>query len=400
MKRYFLTQCKRLLRPLPGVLLAMVFLLGCLSLVFSFASKKTLLSEENQKIQLAMVGTSDDPILSMGLMALEAYDTSRLSMDIAPMEEQEAMDALAAGKIAAYVVIPEGFVTQAYKGDILPLKFVSTAGASGLVSIFKTEFTGVITHMLITAQKGTYAMADIAKDNGIRLKGNMDEMALKYAEYVFHRDQLYRVEDLGIKDELGMLASMMCGFCVVFLCLFCLPFAPQMIRKDHQLSRMLAAGGRPAFLQALADFAAYGLCLLALVTVILTGAAVCVPKAVEPVGFFPLLWRMGAVTFFFASMSYLIYTLATDLIGGVLVQFFLSTALCFVGGCLYPVYFFPVSVQEAAAWLPSAMGRTLLSTGITQADPTRPLLILLLGSLVCFLLGALVHCHRTKEVGQ
>ena len=399
MRRYFLTRCKQLLRSLPGVLLAMALLLGCLGGIFFAASQSAVLSEENSKVRLAMVGTAEDPLLSMGLMALEAYDTSRLTLEITPMEEQQAADALANGTIAAYVVIPEGFVTEAYRGNILPLRFVSSAGATGLVSIFKTEFTKVITHMLIAAQKGTYAMADMAMDSGIALHGHMDDISLHYAEYVFYRDRLYTVTTLGVSDSLGALPSLMCGICVVFLCLLSLPFAPQMIRKDHHLSRMLAASGVAPFRQALADFAAYALSLLALVFLLLAGAGLCLPKAVEPVGFFPLFWRMGVVTVVFAALSFLLYNLSSDLIGGVLVQFFLTVALCFAGGCLYPVYFFPVALQRVGSFLPTATASTLLSTGVSGNPPTAALLLLGGYGALFFLIGAGVYCRRTKEVG-
>lgn len=398
MKQYFLIQWKRLLRPLPGVLLVLVILLGCLSAVFTITAKKSILGDENQKVEVALVGAADDPFLQMGLMAVEAYDTSRLTLNIQQLTLEEAKTALARGKIAAYVTVPENFLDEALSGNVMPLDFVTTAGASNLVSIFKTEFTRVLTRIIVDAQKGTYAMAYIATDHKISTRGHMDAISIGYAEFVFFRDRMYHVENLGIADALDMTTSMMCGITVLFLSLFCLPFAPQLIRNQVHLGRMLKARGRPAFFQAAADFFTYAITLLALMGLLLCGAAVCLPGAVEPVGFWALLWRLTIISITFSATSYLLYNLVTDLVSGVLLQFFLTTALCFVSGCMYPTFFFPVGVQEAAKWLPPAAARTLLSTAVTYESHTTPLLLLLGVSLVCFLGGALRYCRRIKEV--
>ena len=91
-----------------------------------------------------------------------------------------------------------------------------------------------------------------------------------------------------------------------------------------------------------------------------------------------------------AAVSYLVYSLVSDLISGVLLQFFVSLALCFVSGCLYPVYFFPSGVQRVAAWLPTGAARNYL------AGAPWGLAVTLGYVLVLFLLGSFLRCRKIR----
>ncbi len=384
-------------RYLIGALLAALVLLGGLFAVFSLLVQQSVAQENNQKFDVAIVGYTDDPFLQMGLNALTAFDSSRFSLNILQMETQEAAGALARGEIAAYVVVPDNFVDNAMRGEILPLQFVSTTGAAGLVSIFKSELTGVFSQILLSAQKGVYGMAEVIEDNDKSYGNIMDDMSIRYATYVFSRDKLYSVDELGIADALGLEGYLLCGLSVLFLLLCCLPYAPLMIRKDTALARMQAAKGRPAFRQCLVDMAVYTLALFAMLLILLL-IGVCIMGDKLP--FLSVVLAAIPVVILAAALSYMLYCLSTDLVGGILLMFFTTLALCFVSGCLYPVYFFPVRVQQIAAWLPTGLARTQLAGCITGVPAGLTSLWLLLYSLLFFLVGSFVSVRRIKEVAH
>ena len=397
MERYFWMQSKRLGKSLPGALLAALILLGSLLGIFSLVVQQDAQSVENQKFPVALVGYTDEPFLQMGLTALAAFDSTRFSLDIQQMELKQAQDALARGDISAYVEIPEGFIEEALKGRILPLKFVSTTGAAGLVSIFKDEITEVISQILLSAQKGVYGMESAVWENHLTLGNNMDRMSIRYADYVFVRDKIYSLEELGIADALGLEGYLLCGLSVLFLLLCCLPFAPMLIHKDLSLQQMLRAKGRAGFLQTLSELGAYSLSLFIMVLVLLLGAEIFAGSRFP---FGAVLLRVIPVVLMAASLSYMLCCLSTDLTGGLVLQFFTVLALCLISGCLYPVYAFPVGVQRVAAWLPAGMARSLLSGSIT-GQGTGWLPVWLLGySLAFFLIGSFVSTRRIKGVGR
>lgn len=392
MGAYFLLQCKRIARYLPGAFLAMLVLLGGLLTAFSAVVQQDAQSADNQKFQVGLVGTAGDTMVQMGLAALKTFDSTQLSMEIVEMTEPEAHAALEKGAIGAYIVIPESFVDQAMQGRILPLKFVSTIGAANVVSVFKEEVTEVISVLLLESQRGVYGMQGAMKANGIGGRGKkMDALAFTYVEYVLARDRTYSLQELGISDFMGLEEYLLCGLAVLFLLLVCLPFAPLMIRKDLSLNRMLTARGQSALGQALCDLAAYfaGLLAMLLVLLVLSHAFGQPFRSADLLSFLPV---VGLV----AAFSFLLYTLSDDLISGVLLQFFLSLALCFVSGCMYPVYFFPVQVQKLAAWLPTGAARSQLSQCLT-GEETGALPILLGYILVFTLIGVALRVRRVKE---
>ena len=389
MGRYCLLQCKRIARFLPGAFLALLVLLGGLMTVFS-----VMINQENpkdQKFLVAMVGTADDMMIQLGLTTLRTFDSTQLSMEILEMTEPEAHAALEKGTIGAYVVIPENFVEEAMYGRIIPLKFVSTVGAAGVVSVFKEEVTDVVSLLLLESQRGVYGMQGAMKSQDIGGRGaKMDELAFTYVEYILARDQIYSLQELGISNATGLADYLLCGLLVLFLMLACLPFAPLMIRRDMALERMLSSRGYSPLLQSLCERLVYmaGLLLLAL-AIGLPAKALLPQLSLDLLGLVP-------VIFMVCCLSYLLYTLAADLIGGVLVQFFTTLALCFVSGCMYPVYFFPLSVQKLAGWLPTGAARNQLTASLTGGS-YEGLWLLWAYGLAFALVAVILRRHRVKE---
>lgn len=387
-----------MIRYLPGVLCVVLILLGGLLGAYSVMVQQQSRSSENQKIRVAMVGTAEDTFVQMGLAALKSFDSTQFAMELLEMEEDAAHRALQQGKIGAYIVIPENFVDEAMEGRILPLKFVSTTGAAGVVSVLKEEVTDVISVLLLESQRGVYGMQGAMKDNDLGGRGKkMDALSLNYVEYVLARDKAYSLRELGIADELGLEGYLLCGVAVLFLMLACLPFAPLMIRRDLSLSRMLAARGRGMCRQTLCDLGVYALGLMAVVFLLLGAAGGLLGDRMEQLDMTQLLIRMVPVLVMVVSYSFMLYALSSDLIGGVLLQFFATLAMCFVSGCMYPVYFFPVGVQKLAAWLPAGIARSHLAGSITGASDPQALLMLLGYSGVFCLVGVLARLRCAKE---
>ena len=396
MGRYFQLQCKRMLRYLPGVLLATLILLGAMLLIFQLLVGQSNTGEENQKVAIALCGETDHPFLQMGITAMTSFDSSKMALEVLEMEEAEATHALASGNIAAYAVIPEGFVDAAFAGDIMQIKFCSTTGATGMVSLLKEELSRVVSDLLLNSQEGVYGMWDALVDNGLydRTDGQMDRMALVYVDYILVRDRMYTVTELGIGDDLGLEGYLLCGLGVLFLLLICLPFASVMIPGDPALGRMLCSKKKSPWKQALCDFLAYTVILLCLLLTFVVAAKVCFPDAVTVERVF----RGLPVLLFAAAFSFMVYSLSRDIIGGVMLQFFVSVVLCFASGCLYPVHFFPVQVQQLAQWLPTGLARSQLASCITGSAPDWTLLALLSDCAVMIAIGVISRVRHIQGV--
>ena len=401
MVKYFSVQGKRLLRYLPGALLIALLLLIGIGLAFQLILNQNANSDQQQRVQIAVSGQTDDVFLQMGLSALNSFDNSRFAMELIEMDTDSAKKALARGEIAAYIVIPEGFMDAAFRGEVIPLDFVSTTGSADLISIFKEELGTAISNLLVYSQKGVFGLWDAMHENGLdeKLPGQMDALSLVYVDYILARDNVYKVQELGISDALGFEQYLICGLAVLLLLLICLPFASAMINNDPSLGRMLQAKGISAIGQALCEYVVFA-AMLVLISAVLIGSA-SIAGIVTDTGL--SLWDAVVcilpVLFVVTSFSFMLYSFTGQMISGILLHFFMSLAMCFVSGCMYPVYFFPSSIQRLAAWLPTGLARTQLSACFTGAEPEATLL--LLGySLVFLCVGIFLRRHRIKEVVQ
>ena len=157
------------------------------------------------------------------------------------------------------------------------------------------------------------------------------------------------------------------------------------------MERLLKSRGVGAISQTVCELGAYILFLLLLSALLLPVFSAFSLKGI--LHLIPLVFCIGTV-------SYLIYNLSRDLVSGVLLQMVVAVAMCFVSGCFYPVYFFPLSVQNMAKFLPAAVAREHLSVLLTQQESTGSGLILAATGAVCLVLCLLIRHLRIKGVKE
>jgi ABC-type uncharacterized transport system permease subunit len=251
----------------------------------------------------------------------------------------------------------------------------------------------LIETMLIEAQKGIYGSGNALDDYGLDGGKIVGQISLEYVDLVFSRSRMYTVTEMKKFDGLGMGGYMLSGLCVVLFLLVCLTFAPVMIRPDQSLARVLAAKRRPAVAQVLCDFAVYMVGVLGVAAVIWL---LVVVKAGQGI---PLLTVLRCVPALFAlsAMSFLLYEASSDLISGVILQFFVALVLSFISGCLYPITFFPDSVQRLSNWLPTGLARLQLAGCILGKSSMETTMVLL--GFGCAFLAVTIVIRRIKVSG-
>lgn len=391
MWKYFLLQLKRILKLLPYVGLAALVLFGGLLLVLNGIVESFSDDDANTRLPIAIVGQVEDSYFDMGIAALQSIDSSRYAIEVLEMEEDAARAALEKGDIAAYVVIPDGFVDAALNGKVMTIDYVTTVGARGLVSMFKDEITHVISDIVLSCQRGMYGIkgAYTALDIG-GYGRHMNSLSVSYVELVLVRSRTYEVEELGIRDQLGLEGYLFSGICVVFFALSVLPFGQMLIRQDLSLNRILASRRCGVVTQTIFEFLAFFigyvfvlLCAFALVTFGLRIFDIDLQWLFGNVTIQRILYLLPALLLV-SSFAYMLYGLSTNLVGGMLMQFFVAAAMCFAGGCMYPVTFFPASLQSIAQYLPHSVARECVSGLLVGSTPPGAL-VSILGYSVLFI---------------
>lgn len=391
MKRYIISQFKRGLHLIPGLVVVAAILFTCLGFVFTAVTKSA--EEENQtRLRIGMVGIVGDTYLELGLAALQMMDATQFSMEIVAMDEEAAIAALAKSEISAYVVIPDGFMEAAMSGTIIPIEFHSDANAKNFATFIKEEITAIVEDIVLASQKGAFGVGNalIASGNHHLAGRHSTDSTFEYVKYILNRGQIYEVSTLGISSELTLPQYLLCGLCILLFLLCSLPLAPFLIKKDLSLEQVLWSKGFTPARQVLMEAAVYFLFLLipgALLLLTLKQMSVLAPGA-----FFTALPAFFALS----TMMFFLFQLSRDYISGILLPFFTSLCLAFVSGCIYPVYFFPVALQKLSAFLPTGLARNQLSACLTGSSHTNTATLLLYG--IAFLILSILF-RRKKLTG-
>ena len=392
MVRYFLLRSKQFLRMLVWVIAASVLLGLCAAGAGTALIRQEAEGESQQKYRVALCGITDDPLLQLGITALQTFDETRHSVVLTTMQEPDAVQALEAGTLNAYVVIPEGFLTSALQGDVKTLRYVTAPGGTAVAKLFESEITAVIGQILLTAQKGSYGGYFALADNGAegQALAVLNELCLEYIELAFLRTRLYSVQTLGVGNGLELTEYLTCGLAVCVIFLLSLPFIPISVQTDVAVNRMLAARGCPAWVQACVDLG----CLL--LGVLISVSAVLLLPIVAGVELCVAWGDVLPVVFLATVVGFFICSLARDVISAVCLQFLVVIAMCFVSGCLYPAYFLPMMLRNLAAWLPTGLCRVYLTGCVTGADTAALGWILVAG----ILLAAAAVGIRSRRIRQ
>ncbi len=377
---YFSLQFKRALKTLPAVLCVSALLFLSLGMILTGVINKDNNSEEKTKFSIGIVGDTSESYLGLGVAAVETLDSSRFAIDFKEMTEREAKQALEAGKLSAYVLIPEGFVEAAVHGDIQKITYVTTPGAVGLTTILKNEIASFISEVLVHSQKGVYAAGAVMKDEGLKNRSEiMDNMAIEYFSFILGRSNIYRTEIAGVSDSLSLGGYFVCGLPVFFLFIWGISSCFLFARRDTALSEMLSVKGCRSFIQIAGEYLAYLLLMLIMLLVIFLAV---LPFASQLSGLVPEFAGADisfALSFFvrlipcaamIAAIQFLIYESVSGMIAGVLAQFVSAIVLSYIGGCLYPIGFFPDMIAKLSLFLPSGLARAYMTSFLAGDNGT------------------------------
>lgn len=402
MKNYFALQIKRAAKQLPSVVIVTLLLFLGLATVLYGVLSSFFGREGNHRYYVALVGDTDDTYLQWGLAAVQSIDDSRFSLEFVEMEEDAAKKALGKGEISAYVVFPEGFMEMAVTGIIEPITYVTAAGAEGITSIFKKEITELVTDIVVYSQKGVYGLQDALVANGTEqdMYTYMTELSLEYAELIFYRDTLYTVKELGVSDNLSTPQYYICAICVLMLMLVGIPFATIYIKSDYAFYRLLCSRGYSPFKQIVCEYLAHGLCLLLQAGIILLVARQIVMRFPGFLGYFPqnIGVRIIPVIIMIAAWNILLFEISENMVSGMIMHFFAVIGLCYVSGCIYPIYALPKVIQKFTMWLPTGLARGHLASCFTRNAAGGSLMGLIAYGIVFLGIAWRVRSRKTARV--
>ena len=407
MKRYFGLQLKRLMKNFPFALTVVIVLFISLVIIFSSFVNMNEASDENQTFKIGISGDTDNQFFQIGKSALETFDSSRFSISFVELSELEAEKQLQKGEISAYAVMPEGFIEDALAGKVGKIKYVTSTGSVGLVSIFKNEITKVVQEILTCSQKGVFGLEEALVDNGQDdlVRKHINKINIEYIELIVSRGEMYTVEELGISDGLSLPQYLLCGITVLYVFIIGLPYVGGIVKKDLSLQKVISAKGYGFFKQLTSETCAYMVVLLCSVVAILSAVAIiCVTypsvlknETLEILDLLKFAIQILPVVFLAASFCIMIFEFTDNIVSAVLLQFFLAVSLCYITGCLYPIYTFPVAVQKMAPFLPMGSARVYLQNCVAGEFSFASMIRVVLFAVLFFVVTLLVRKYKINK---
>ncbi|MBR3971784.1 MAG: ABC transporter permease [Ruminococcus sp.] len=407
MKKFLYLQLKRMLKFLPFVLIVVLCLLIGLSAFLTGITSYFTESEDKKPITIGLTGDTGDDYMQLGMAALKTLDDTRFTINLEDMTEEEAEKRLSAGKILAYVVFPENFIENALSGSLEKVRYVTTSGAGNVTTLFKNEICKVITNIMIYSEKGTYAIAHALSDNAMGSSSwdTAFELTAQYIKAIIDRSDVYRVEELGFSSGLDIIEYFVCGITVLLLFLMGLPYAIIHIKKDYALNRLLLSRGHSCISQLMCEFISHLSAMLILVITVFSllfigGNTISGLSAIiNNSSLIMFLIRLLPVVIMLSAFNIMCFELSDNIIGGMLIHFFVCLSMCYVAGCMYPIYTFPVIIQKLSVFLPTGMATNWLSDNFTNNFSFKSL-IGLVAYIILFLSVALIIRKRKTENKQ
>lgn len=369
MKKYLHFALKRAFCLYPAILrISAITLAGILLAVALFANKIGM-AEQTRKFRIGVVGDAAGSYLGVGISALRNIDSSRFAVELVEMEEADAVRALDAGEITGYLSLPEDFLEGIIYGKNHPARFVLLGGPEGFGTVLTGEVVAMVSDLVTESQRALYALQTLAEQTGEtdEIGEKVEKLNIEFIRQVLGRDGAYTIEELGALDALSTGGYYFCAMYVLFLLLWGLFCIRLLHGQNMDFHRLLSARGWGSGVQVGSEYLSYtGITFLTLLLFSLPislGLRGGIIRELADWGVFSAVGFVAGslpVCLMLCAMHIFLYEITEGTVSAAMLQFIVALAMAYLCGCLYPLPFFPDSVQRIGGLLPAGMASAYL----------------------------------------
>lgn len=362
-----------------------------------FALKIGTTSKSQSRIGVGIVGSIENRYMKLGVEMLNNMDASRFSIKFINMDEAAAKKSLKAGEIIGYFKIDKDFIDALEKGENRPVEYISSG--AGMISALSKEVASVFSTLLVNSERAIYATDNYLIDHPQvynRERANT-EFNIELLKNVMSRGKIYDVKSIDTVSGLSDTDNYICGMSVLFMMLTGLGLGGLLCEKNESLLRVLKSRGLSYGDSLIADMFVISLYIILTVLIFTGGMALTgaiLPGNYNSVNLFEYCKDIVFLSVMFASMHLFIYEIIYKRIVAVLTELLLGISLGYIGGCIYPISFFPDIIRKLSIFLPSGAGIQVLSDGMGYSVDIFCFIIILVYSIL-FIGG--VYALRNKR---
>ena len=429
-------EIKRALGRLPQLLAGVVVLLFLTGTTALFASRALYGEQASGRIPVGVVLPEEELLAKKALSMIASLDSVNSLCDFLYLDRAGAMEGLKAGKLSAVMDVPEGLVRGIMEGTNVPVRIIFPQEAGVESRIFQ-ELTDAGAGTLSAAQAGIYAGNQLCRSYGLESRIPLLEADLNriFLSYSLPREDYFRHSLVNATGDLTTVAFYAASAYVLVLLLGAVPVSGYLLPSPMVLARKLRLAGVGPLSQVLARTAGLGVLFLAgSVELFLAAAALGAWGSLaggwsgqsgagtggsqsgagiggSRAGGWNLLseaapWDSLAdklllaaalvlVCLAAAALVVLVYRLAGNLLGGILLLFLLATAQHFLAGGYLPLVFLPATVKGLAPLLPS--GILMDGAGMMLTAQWNPAVFGRLAMLLAVAVALAALCQKGGE---
>jgi len=405
--RYFASRLKGHIKAAPIVILVSLLTAAAIAFLASAVVREATSGEDKDKLfKVGIVGDMDQKYLALVVDTMRNLDDSRLSIDFVNMDEDEARDELLSGGVIGYLVIPDGFIAAAARGEFIPAYYVTEGADTALGDALVSEFIGVAERLADETQKGVFGAERYFIDNGSNRKTVdrlTDGYTLSYAEYILNRNSTLDIDLVGEAVSLPLGGYYFSAFILFFAMLFGIGCASHLVKRDYSLPKLLASRRVGALSQILCEFAAYFIfSFVFLAAITAAGGAVAGDPAISDIfggksfaDYLRFALYLAPACAMIAAFQILLYECVDGVVSGILLQFTAAIFTAYVSGYFYPSTFFPMTIQKIARVLPGGVAFSYAKGFFTEEGAGEALLLLLAYTVLFVSASAVLRKVRT-----
>ena len=348
-----------------AVLFNFIMILGiCAIFVFTIAIQ----SRGEKRIGVGVVGNIENKYMKLGVEMLNNMDASRFSVKFESLDEENAKKALREGRIAGYFKIDKDFIEGLENGENRPVIYVSSSG--GLMNELSKEVASVFSVLIVNSERVIYAVDEYLsehKDVYDRETANT-ELNMSLLKNVFTRGKIYNIETKALTGEVSVKDNYICAMIIILTALSGVGLGSLLSGKKDTLQEVLKSRGLSYISSIICELITVTLYILILIIfgfgIFLLAINFLQDESFISPDYFEFFCNIFAVSIMFASMHLFIYELIYQRVTAVLTEIILGISLCYIGGCIYPLSFFPDIIQKISVFLPSTAGKNILISGL------------------------------------
>lgn len=348
-----------------AVLFNFIMILGiCAIFVFTIAIQ----SRGEKRIGVGVVGNIENKYMKLGVEMLNNMDASRFSVKFESLDEENAKKALREGRIAGYFKIDKDFIEGLENGENRPVIYVSSSG--GLMNELSKEVASVFSVLIVNSERVIYAVDEYLSEhkNVYDRETANTELNMSLLKNVFTRGKIYNIETKALTGEVSVKDNYICAMIIILTALSGVGLGSLLSGKKDTLQEVLKSRGLSYISSIICELITVTLYILILIIfgfgIFLLAINFLQDESFISPDYFEFFCNIFAVSIMFASMHLFIYELIYQRVTAVLTEIILGISLCYIGGCIYPLSFFPDIIQKISVFLPSTAGKNILISGL------------------------------------